>query len=73
MWKHDVNDMQTMYNRDTFLDCYQDIFKYCSEHAPWHIVPADKNWYKEYVVVKRLVSEMKKLPLEYPTLSGDDR
>lgn len=73
MWKHDVNDMQTMYHREAFLDCYQNIFKNCSEHAPWHIVPADKNWYKEYVVVKRLVSELKKLPLEYPTLKKDQK
>jgi len=68
-WKHNPNDKQTLENRDAFISYYEGIFEKCEKHAAWHIVPADKNWYKEYVVVKTLLELMKELPLEYPPLA----
>lgn len=65
-WKHNPNDKQTLDNRHKFISCYETLFEHCKEHAPWHIVPADKNWYKEYIVVKTLWETLKKLPLAYP-------
>jgi polyphosphate kinase 2 (PPK2 family) len=42
------------------------VFKHCSEAAPWHIVPADKNWYKHYTLARVTVEALEKLPLAYP-------
>ena len=69
MWKHAADDHKTLKHRDDFIHVYEELFRRCSEHAPWHILPADKNWYKEYWLLKILVSEMKQLPLKYPNIS----
>jgi polyphosphate kinase 2 (PPK2 family) len=26
-----------------------------TEHAPWHVVPADRNWYRNLVVARTIV------------------
>jgi PPK2 family polyphosphate:nucleotide phosphotransferase len=65
-WKYNLNDKQTLDNRHKFINCYETLFEHCKEYAPWHIVPADKNWYKEFIVVKTLRDTLKKLPLAYP-------
>lgn len=66
-WKYDPNDAVTVKNRDKFLEVYETIFKRChTDHAPWHIIPADKNRYKEYLTLKILLEAMEKLPLAYP-------
>lgn len=66
-WKYDPNDIVTVKNRDKFLDVYETILERChSDHAPWYVIPADKNRYKEYLVLKILLEAMEKLPLAYP-------
>lgn len=66
-WKYDPNDMVTMKNRDKFLSVYGRIFNECqAKHAPWYIIPADKNRYKEYLFLQILLEAMEKLPLAYP-------
>ncbi len=39
----------------------------CStRHAPWHIVPANKKWYRDYVVAKTVCEELEELELRWP-------
>ena len=35
---------------------YQNVFNHCNE-IPWHIIPADKNWYKEYLIAKKIAKK----------------
>jgi hypothetical protein len=35
-------------------------------------VPADKNWYKEYVVAKAVVEVLESLDMEYPKLQREE-
>ncbi len=36
--------------------------------VPWTIVPADQNWYKEYVIAHTLQKALEKLNMQYPGL-----
>lgn len=65
-WKYDGRDILTIKNRQEFLETYAKIFKRCSRFAPWHIIPTDKNRYKEYLTLKIMLEAMEKLPLSYP-------
>lgn len=65
-WKHDDNDWAVAARRDQYLEAYEDVFKHCSEAAPWHVVPSDKNWYKQYLLAKITVEALEKMPLAYP-------
>lgn len=67
-WKHNDNDWQVAAKRDEYIEAYEDIFEHCSEAAPWHIVPVDKNWYKNYIIAKITLEALEKLPLKYPDL-----
>ena len=65
-WKHDANDESKAAQRAAYQHAYADIFAHCQEAAPWHIVPADQNWYKEYVVAQALRDALVGMRLKYP-------
>jgi len=67
-WKHDDNDWQVAAKREDYLEAYEAIFKHCSEVAPWHIVPADKNWYKTYIIASKTLEVLENMSLTYPEL-----
>jgi polyphosphate kinase 2 (PPK2 family) len=33
---------------------------------PWHIIPADKRWFRNYTAAKILAEQLEKLNLDYP-------
>lgn len=70
-WKHSDKDMEVVAKREEYLEAYEDTFKHCADVFPWHIIPADKNWYKTYSIAKVVVEALEKLPLAYPTLKTD--
>ncbi|MES2702777.1 MAG: PPK2 family polyphosphate kinase [Bacteroidota bacterium] len=65
MWKYNANDFKESKLWDTYAKYYEEIFEECSE-VPWHIVPADQNWYKSYTVATVLQKALKELNMRYP-------
>ncbi len=55
-WKHNDGDWATAAKRKKYLEAYDDIFDRCSEAAPWHVVPVDKNWYKNYLIAQKTMA-----------------
>jgi PPK2 family polyphosphate:nucleotide phosphotransferase len=71
-WKFDPNDLNERKYWDDYLDAYQDMIRKCSTpHAPWYVVPANKKWYRNYVVANALVKTLSKLDLKLPKPSFD--
>jgi PPK2 family polyphosphate:nucleotide phosphotransferase len=64
-WKHNDGDWDTSKKWVAYMNAYEHIFKHCNS-PKWHIVPADQNWYKEYIVAKKVLEKLKELKLEYP-------
>ncbi|HEU4552874.1 MAG TPA: PPK2 family polyphosphate kinase [Chitinophaga sp.] len=67
MWKYNANDQKEALLWKQYRNAYEDVFEHCS-YVPWHIVPADHNWYKEYLVAKTLRDILKKLKMKYPAI-----
>jgi len=67
-WKHNPNDMKEREHWDEYAKAYEDVFEYCSPDIPWHIIPTDKNWYKEYKVAEIVHQAMSDMNLEYPPM-----
>jgi PPK2 family polyphosphate:nucleotide phosphotransferase len=66
-WKFAVGDLKVREQWDDYMKAYETVFSKCNtEYAPWHIVPANKKWYRNYVIMKTLVETMQKMPLKYP-------
>jgi PPK2 family polyphosphate:nucleotide phosphotransferase len=69
-WKYNENDFKEAALRNDYLKMYEDCFEFCDE-IPWNIVPADQNWYKEYVVASKLKETLKGLNMQYPGLKKE--
>jgi polyphosphate kinase 2 (PPK2 family) len=67
MWKYNEKDFEEAKLWKNYRKAYEDVFAACSD-IPWIIVPADDNWYKEYLVAKTLRDTLKKLKMKYPML-----
>jgi PPK2 family polyphosphate:nucleotide phosphotransferase len=67
MWKYSKDDINESKHWDKYMECYEEVFERCDD-IPWHIIPADQNWYKSYLVALRLRDTLKSLKMEYPKL-----
>ncbi len=65
MWKYNSRDFDESAKWDTYMGYYEEAFNSCSD-IPWHIVPADQNWYKSYFVAEQLCNLLKSLNMQYP-------
>jgi PPK2 family polyphosphate:nucleotide phosphotransferase len=64
-WKYSENDLKEAKLWDDYMKAYEDCFSNCNK-VPWTIVPADQNWYKEYVIASTVLDTLSKLKMEYP-------
>jgi len=66
-WKYNENDFAEAKLWDLYWEMYEDCFENCND-VPWTIVPADQNWYKEYIVAENLNKLLISLKMQYPGL-----
>ncbi len=67
MWKYNEKDFEEAKLWNDYRKMYEEAFENCNR-IPWTIVPADQNWYKEYVITTELHSLLKGLDMQYPGL-----
>jgi polyphosphate kinase 2 (PPK2 family) len=67
MWKYNEKDFDEAKLWDIYMQMYEECFDNCNE-PPWTIVPADQNWYKEYIIAKELRDLLRSLDMQYPGL-----
>jgi PPK2 family polyphosphate:nucleotide phosphotransferase len=74
-WKFRRDDLEVRERFDEYLAAWDDVIEETStEWAPWHVVPADRNWVKSTAVALLLVETLErldpKLPEPEPGLEG---
>ena len=69
-WKFNPNDKEEAKLWDKYMQMYEEVFVNC-DGIEWIIVPADQNWYKEYLIAKTLVDTLKDLKMKYPDLKKE--
>jgi len=66
-WKFSANDLKERKLWDDYQQAYEDALTHCNtEHAPWHIVPADRKWNRNLVVSNLLRETLEKLDPQFP-------
>jgi PPK2 family polyphosphate:nucleotide phosphotransferase len=71
-WKFSAADLKERDHWDDYMEAFEDVLSKCStKSAPWHIVPANKKWYRNYVVARVLVDAMEGLNMKWPEPSPD--
>jgi len=67
MWKYNEKDFEEAKLWDIYMQMYEECFENCNK-IPWTIVPADQNWYKEYIVASQLHDLLQSLDMQFPGL-----
>ena len=71
-WKFSRGDLGVRAKWDQYMTVYEDALTRChTEHAPWHIVPANKKWYRNLVISNVLVETLTTMDLQYPKAEPD--
>ncbi|USN56409.1 MAG: polyphosphate kinase 2 family protein [Candidatus Peribacteria bacterium] len=72
-WKHNDDDWSKKEKYDKMLDIYDDMIEATdTKHAPWIVIPTDKNRYKSYLIAEAVVDAFeKRMKLEWPELDTE--
>lgn len=66
-WKYEESDVRATRQREEYLNVYERLLKECTV-APWHIVPADKKWYRNYYILKTIMDKLNQYDIDYPEI-----
>jgi PPK2 family polyphosphate:nucleotide phosphotransferase len=71
-WKFSLGDLEERKLWPEYTRAYQDVLNRTStEWAPWYIVPANRKWYRNYVIASVLVETLEGLDMHYPQQEDD--
>jgi PPK2 family polyphosphate:nucleotide phosphotransferase len=66
-WKFSMEDVKMREHWEAFQKAYEDAINRCStSYAPWHVVPANHKWYRNYIVAQTTVSALDQLKMKWP-------
>ena len=67
-WKFSSGDLEERKHWDKYMAAYE--YAINQSVIPWHIVPVDQRWYRDYVIAKTIVDQLETLNLSLP--NGDE-
>jgi PPK2 family polyphosphate:nucleotide phosphotransferase len=66
-WKFNKADLADRARWDDYQRAYEDaISETSTEYAPWHIVPADRKWYRDLVAASIVIAALERMNPRYP-------
>ncbi len=66
-WKATPSDFAERKYWDDYQEAYSDAISRCStEWAPWYVIPANRNWFRNLAVAEILVAALESLKLSFP-------
>jgi PPK2 family polyphosphate:nucleotide phosphotransferase len=66
-WKYNPKDEEMVPRYAEFVAAYEETLTVTStEHAPWYVIPGDRNWVRNHAVATVLVEALRRLDPQYP-------
>lgn len=65
-YKHNDGDWKEREHWEQYMKAYE--YALNNSEIPWHVVPADQRWYRDYFVAKTVLKSFSDLKLKYPDL-----
>ena len=66
-WKFKPSDLATRAKWADYMAAYEVAISRCStEHAPWHIIPADRNWVRNSAIARIVRETLEEMNPQYP-------
>ena len=67
LWKYNPGDLEDRALWADYMAAYADALERCNtEAAPWHVVPADRKWYRNWAITQLLIEQLEDMALEWP-------
>ena len=64
LWKYNPGDLEDRALWDDYMAAYADALERCNtDAAPWHIVPADRKWYRNWAITQLLIEQLEDMAL----------
>ena len=71
-WKFNPGDLDERALWPAYQDAYQvALSRTNTEHAPWHVIPSDKKWFRNLAVGSLLLQALRGLDLQWPPADFD--
>ena len=71
-WKYEPADVDERAYWDDYQAAYQDALVRCSTGvAPWHVIPANRKWHRDWLLSHLLVETLESIPVEWPSADFD--
>jgi PPK2 family polyphosphate:nucleotide phosphotransferase len=71
-WKFRMADLSERARWDDYQAAFEDaLAKTSTAEAPWFVIPADHNWYRDWVVLSVLVETLRDMDPQYPPAAED--
>ena len=72
LWKYNPGDLEDRALWADYMAAYADALERCNtEAAPWHIVPADRKWYRNWAITRLLIEQLEDMALRWPAADFD--
>lgn len=68
-YKHNDGDWEEREHWDKYRAAYHDVLN--RSEIPWHVVPVDQRWYRDYVMTDIIVKALEGLQMEWPGLETE--
>lgn len=70
LWKYNPGDLKERALWEAYQRAYEDAINYCTtEYASWQIIPADRKWVRNLVVLDAVVKALEEMNPQYPAPS----
>jgi PPK2 family polyphosphate:nucleotide phosphotransferase len=71
-WKFSQDDIIGRRLWDQYTLAYEDMLSKCSTtNIPWHIIPANNKWFRNFAVAKIIINTLENMKLEFPKAKID--
>lgn len=73
-WKFDKDDLVERKLWDRYMNAFEEMVRATStDHARWHVVPADHKWFSRLVVSSIIIEKLRSLHLHFPKLNAKEK
>ena len=66
-WKFRLGDLDARQQWDDYQEAFDDTIEQTgTDNAPWHVVPADRKWYRDWAVATIMIDVLEGMDLRFP-------
>lgn len=66
-WKFSSADVKERKHWNQYMEVFDQMLDATNtKNAPWHVIPADNKWYRDFLISKIIVEKLKELKMSFP-------